>query len=110
MIYSGIFSAEKNNHPIPSFHNRLTGEKTISTGLSRSFSEIVRGNFSKAKEYNPYCFKIFAFFVIQFFLRIFVILLLNRNNLKFNTIRNIDIFLSILLFIICFRDFIMYYK
>ena len=69
-IYSGIFSARKENHPIPSNSILVFGERTTSTGLSRAFSEIVRFDFENAKRYNPHSIKIFMFFFIQFFLRI----------------------------------------
>ena len=109
IIYSGIFSAEKQNHPIPSIHTRLTGQPTMSTGMSRAFSEIVRGHILKAKEYNPYCIRIFLFFAIQFLLRITITIALNLKLLKYNTIRVADISLSILLFLVCFKDFILNY-
>ncbi|PLX13506.1 MAG: hypothetical protein C0597_11600, partial [Marinilabiliales bacterium] len=51
-IYSGIFSAEKNNHPIKSSCAEIQGHPCKSEGLSRSFSEIVRLRFDTAKFYN----------------------------------------------------------
>ena len=66
-IYSGIFSAEKENHPIKSACKTITGEPCKSTGLSRSFSEIVRFKFESAKSYNKFSIKIFLFFLIQLF-------------------------------------------
>ena len=53
-IYSGIFSVEKNNHPIKSACATVEGHPCKSEGLSRSFSEIVRFRFESAKSYNKY--------------------------------------------------------
>jgi predicted transcriptional regulator len=70
-IYSAVFSAERSNHPVPSSYKIITGQESSSTGLSRSFSSIVRFQFKKANEYNPWGIRIFLFFLIQLFLRIF---------------------------------------
>jgi hypothetical protein len=59
--YSLIFSALADNHPIPSFYTEITGEETISSGLSRSFSDIIRGNFKSANEYNIYGIRVLFF-------------------------------------------------
>jgi hypothetical protein len=105
-IYSAVFSYEKANHPIPSFHTQLTGEETLSTGLSRSFSAIVRLEFDIAHQFNPYGLRIFLFFLIQFFLRFFVIWLLLKSTLKFNHIVLGDSIVSVILLLIHFEPFI----
>lgn len=103
-IYSGIFSAEKANHPIPSNYTILTGKATKSTGLSRSFSAIMRLEFKKALRYNGESLKVFSFFVVQFFFRFLFTLIYARR--KDSRVIITDIILSVLLFIYCFEGFI----
>jgi hypothetical protein len=75
-LYSGIFSAERDNHPVPSFYEEITGKPSPSAGMSRAFSEIIRGNINSARQYNPDSPMIFAFFIIQGIQRLTVSLLL----------------------------------
>lgn len=104
LIYSGIFSPEKSNHPIPSGYKLLTGETTQSTGLSRAFSSIVRLEYDKALRYNKESLKVFSFFIIQLFFRIlFTLFYVRWKNSKIITA---DIILSALLLIYCFEGFI----
>jgi hypothetical protein len=104
--YSLIFSAYADNHPIPSFYTRITGEETISTGLSRSFSDIIRGNFKSANEYNIYGMRVFSFFFIQFFLRfIFSFFYIYVEAVR-RYIVLADSIISIVLFVTCFLPFI----
>jgi hypothetical protein len=77
-LYSVIFSAGKDNHPLPSFYEEITGKPAPSSGMSRAFSEIVRGNFESARKYNPDSVRIFAFFAVQGIQRLVVSLLLIR--------------------------------
>lgn len=108
-MYSGIFSADKNNYPIKSACEIIKGEPCPSTGLSRSFSEIVRFNFKSAKSYNEHSLNIFAFFLIQLVLRILVsILVYFKRNLT-NHILFIDSLISISLYIYCFRGILFAY-
>lgn len=108
-IYSGIFSAQKDNYPLPSFYEEITGQTSPSTGLSKSFSEIIRGNFESASEYNKSGILIFLFFLVQLILRICVSLLLIRRIIPKKWLAITDIILSTSLFIYCFRDMIHFY-
>ena len=101
-IYSGIFSAEKNNHPIKSACEILTGQPCESTGLSRSFSEIVRFKFESAKTYNKYGIKVFLFFLIQFFLRFIVSLFLHHKIISQKRLIILDSLISVGLYVCCF--------
>jgi hypothetical protein len=105
-IYSGIFSASRNNYPIPSNYTKLTGRTTVSTGLSRSFSEIMRGRLKKAKEYNPYSIGIFLFFLAQLFLRIFILGLYQKLIKHERTFIITDSILSAFLFVLFFWPFL----
>lgn len=105
-LYSGLFSAEKDNHPIPSFYEELTGETSASSGLSRSFSEIVRGRFESAREYNQNGIPVFLFFSIQFFQRLVVSLIIYKKYIDTNRIILPDTISSIILFLFCFKGII----
>lgn len=97
-IYSGIFSAEKNNYPIKSACAEIEGHPCKSEGLSRSFSEIVRLRFESANSYNKYGLKIFSFFFFQLFLRIITSLLIYYRLIKTKIIIIIDSVVSITLY------------
>ena len=101
-IYSGIFSAEKNNHPIKSACEILTGEPCPSTGLSRGFSEIVRFKFKSAKTYNQHVISVFLFFFIQLFLRFLVSFSLYKKALVTHAIIILDSIIAVGLYIYCF--------
>ncbi len=101
-IYSGIFSAEKNNYPIKSACKRITGKPCKSTGLSRSFSEIVRFNFQRAQKYNKYAIKIFSFFLIELLLRFFISFLIDKRPTQIKSIIFFDALFSVILYVYCF--------
>jgi hypothetical protein len=103
-IYSALFSAQKDNHPVPSFYEEATGEPSPSSGISRAFSEIMRGNLKSARNYNPDALLIFAFFGIQFFQRLGVsLLLIKRMGIsKKKHLLYADVLSSIILFLYCF--------
>ena len=104
LVYSGVFSPEKANHPIPSGYTILTGETTKSTGLSRAFSAIMQLEFNKALRYNKESLKVFSFFIVQLFFRfLFTLIYARWKNRRLITT---DIILSVLLFIYCFKGFI----
>jgi len=105
-IYSGLFSAGKDNHPVPSFYENLTGQPSPSGGLSRAFSELIRGNPEAAREYNIYSPPIFAFFLIQGMQRILVSILLVKTRTKKNLLLMADVLSSTGLLIYCFSGLI----
>ena len=69
-IYSGIFSTEKDNHPVSSFYPEAMSKESPTKGLSRSFSEIIRGHFKEARQWNEYGIPVFFFFFTQLILRL----------------------------------------
>jgi hypothetical protein len=103
IIYSGIFSAQKNNHPIPS---GCIVQPCASTGLSRSFSEIVRFRFESAKKYNVNGIPVFLFFFIQFWFRLLFSWLYFKFSNRQRTIIITDSVFSVILFTIAFWNFI----
>jgi len=108
MLYSGIFSAEKANHPVSSFYTRATGQETISTGLSRSFSAIVRGKFAQAQKYNPHGFRVFIFFASQLMGRVVLMLYFKQAEKRKRTVIIWDSIFSVALYLVCFYPFIEY--
>lgn len=105
-IYSAIFSPDKSNYPFQSESRLFLDQDSQSTGLSRSFSSIVRLNFADARKYNPLGIQIFIFFIIQFFLRIFFLLAYGSlKDLGLNIVITIDCIISGSLFILFFMPF-----
>jgi Protein of unknown function (DUF2752) len=70
IVYSGIFSPDKNDYPVVCIHEKITGEPCFSCGLSHSFSLIVRGRIREAYEWNIFGMRVFLFFLLQLLLRI----------------------------------------
>ena len=108
IAYSGIFDAESHKHPLPPGSMIVGQEQPVaSTGLSRSFSAIVRLQFSRARSYNPYGLRIFSFFMLQLLMRISVLLIIRyaRMDIRHKLIPA-DIVLSVILFVVLFFPFI----
>lgn len=104
VLYSGIFSAQKDNHPIPS---GCIKQPCASTGLSRSFSEIVRFRFESANKFNPHGISVFLFFFSQFWFRLcFSWLYIKFSNHRKKIIFSDSVF-SLIIFAIAFRNFIL---
>jgi len=80
VVYSALFDPERGNQPLPSAYQLMTGEETISTGLSRSFSALVRFRFDEAREFNPYGPRIFLYFAVELLLRIAILFILLRGK------------------------------
>jgi hypothetical protein len=105
--YSVIFTDNGRKYPVPSGAAILTGKISASSGLSRSFSEIVRFNFRESKLYNPYGIRIFSFFAIQLLMRIAAIIFALHSDIRQRRMLiTTDAVLSSLLLTICFWPFI----
>jgi hypothetical protein len=70
ILYSGIFSPDRNDYPVVCIHEKITGEPCFSCGLSHSFSLIIRGRINEAYEWNIFGMRVFLFFILQLALRI----------------------------------------
>ena len=105
-IYSGIFSSNGIKHPIKSVYAQKYYKPIVSTGLSRSFSEIIRLNFNKAREFNRNGILVFFFFFIQFFLRIIFSFLYSKTIFSEKTVILTDGLISAFLFFFTFRNLI----
>ena len=109
IFYSLLFSAEGRKHPVPSGSEWLTGAPSPSTGLSRSFSEIVRFNFREAQQLNPYGIRIFSFFVIQLLMRLILsVQVFRTSERRLQALLRTDIVFSVILFLVCFWPFMVY--
>ena len=106
-IYSGIFSSNNDNYPVKCIHYQMTGEKCETCGLSHSFSSIIRGNFSNARQLSKYGIPIFLFFMIQFIIRITTTLLIFKFPDWQKRIAYADIIISVILYIFCFKNLIL---
>jgi hypothetical protein len=109
LSYSALFSAARNNYPIPGSLETLRISKEISSGLSRSFSELMRGRIDSAREYNEHGPRIFLFFPVQVFMRPFFLFLYLRNHHGITWVC-LDAGTSIVLFLIAFWPFICRFK
>ncbi|MGE0079023.1 MAG: hypothetical protein AB7S48_14280 [Bacteroidales bacterium] len=105
-LYSAWY--KQNTHPIPALLTQKTGIIPPSKGLSAGFSEIVRGNFTKALELNQHSIRIFGFFLIQFLFRILLTISINKHKNSIAKIAIFDICISIILFSVCFAPLISY--
>lgn len=108
-LYSALHNAENSNYPIISSIQLLSGETTISSGLSRSFSELIRFRFSSARSYNPHGLRIFIYFVVQFVLRIsFLIQIIRKMFVHSRILIITDSVQAVVLFLFCFWPFLDY--
>jgi hypothetical protein len=106
-IYSAVFSPLKINYPIVSFHDAVTGQKSISTGLSRGFSCIMRGQFHDASDFNIFSIRLFIFFLVQLILRCtFILISWKKSGRGRNCVVITDIATSIILFVTFFFPFL----
>jgi hypothetical protein len=108
MIYSGIFSPEKNNYPVVCIHEKLTGEPCVSCGLSHSFSLILRGRIDEAYRWNNYGMRVFIFFVSQLLMRIVFSKIYLSHPESRKQLITFDIIGSSAIFLITFMPFIIY--
>jgi hypothetical protein len=105
-IYSAIFSPDKSNYPIQSESGLFSDQDSMSKGLSRSFSSIVRFKYSDARSYNQYGIQVFVFFLIQLFMRIFFLFSYDKyEDLGHKNIVIIDSMISGGLFLMFFMPF-----
>lgn len=106
ILYAGVFSERGRSYPIPSFYERVTGESSPSSGLSRSFSETIRLDFEAAKAYHPHGIRLFSFFFVQFFLRFLFTLVASTGRRRVGDLVMADALVSGALFVYCFWPFL----
>jgi len=108
IVYSGIFSPEKDNYPVTCVHEKITGETCVSCGLSHSFSLILRGRINEAYEWNDYGMIVFLFFASQFLMRIAFSRIYIRQPEFRKQLILFDIIGSSVLFLFTFLPFLVY--
>ena len=106
-VYSVIYSPEGNKHPVNCIHQELLGGTCPTCGMSRGFSAIVRGRINDAIDYQKNSITVFVFFFIQFIFRTTSIILVLKSRISLKIISNTDITLSLILFILTFKNLIL---
>jgi hypothetical protein len=107
MLYSILYSPERQRHPVPSGTQLFFGKTSSSVGLSRSFSALIRFEFKLAKEYNPYGPRIFLFFILQLVMRMAA--LLGSSRVPEQALTKLywsDSLVSVTLLLLCFWPFL----
>ncbi len=136
--YSALISNGNGFYTVGCVYVKFYGEGCTTCGLSRSFSEIFRGRYSSALNYNSSGPLIFIFFASQLVLRTMVGLIIfridklrlnykaflevvetkNKRDIflfehylseKINVITFSDSVISILLFVFCFRYLLVFW-
>jgi hypothetical protein len=107
MIYSGIFSPDKNTYPVVCIHEKITGIPCASCGISHSFSLIVRGRITEAYTWNENGMNVFLFFVSQLIMRIAFSVFYLKNPSVQRQLILMDITGSVILFLLAFMPFII---
>jgi hypothetical protein len=106
-VYSAIFSPDRGNYLIQSNQKFFSNKKTLSTGLSRGFSSIIRLQFTKAQQYNSNSFRIFIFFLVQGIMRFLFILVWESSSMFYKQrIIVTDAVISTVMFIVFFWPFL----
>jgi hypothetical protein len=105
-LYAAFYSPDGNAYPIPCVHEELLGARCPTCGMSHAFSSIVRFQFSKAIGFQPNSISVFGFFLMQLILRIAGIVVLSKNKIPISSIINIDVVVSLVVFLIFFRNLI----
>lgn len=113
--YAAFFGMQGGSYPLTCVHRELLGAPCPTCGMSRAFSDIIRFRFHQAILFQPNSISVFSFFFIQLFLRLLFVWMLLKTKIKANTLGNIDVPLSLALFLFTFRKvlyatFYIFYK
>jgi len=106
--YCLIFSPDTNDYPVPCIHEKITGEKCSSCGLSHSLSLILRGRAEEAYQWNNNGMRVFLFLIAQLLMRISFSRSWNLNPGSRIQLILFDVTGSLVLFLITFMPFILY--
>jgi heme/copper-type cytochrome/quinol oxidase subunit 4 len=100
-LYSLLYPPS-GGHPVPSVYTLLSGDPSPTAGLSRSFSALIRGEWTLARELSPYGILLFLFLLIQLVMRVTAFLILKKRSFPQRMILKMDIILSVSLFLLCY--------
>ena len=109
LLYSALFTPGENTHPVRCVYIEYAGTSCPTCGLSEGFSQMVRGNLAGARESNVNTIPLFSFFLLQLFMRAFASFALYRNMIPKKLIAAGDSSLSLVLFLLCFRNLIFFW-
>ena len=104
-VYAGLFAY--NSHAVHCVYKQTLGIDCPTCGLTRSFHNILSGNFKQAAELNSNSFTLFAFFLLQLIARI-VLIFIGSTKAATNKIIKWDIIFSATLFVVCFWPLIIF--
>ncbi len=112
--YAALYNSPADGYPIECAHLAVSGHECSTCGLSRSFSEMVRGNYHSANAYNRNGPLLFGFFASQLFIRssLGIILYRARNRqprVSAQFLARADAAVSLLLFVVCFRYLLVFW-
>jgi hypothetical protein len=116
--YSAIFGANGEGFPLECAHVSFYGKECQTCGLSRSFTEMTKGNVTEARKLNFNGPLLFGFFASQLLLRIIAgSILVSIKRVEASAIRerrvNIlviaDAVLSIVIFLVSFRFLLIFW-
>lgn len=92
-----------NNQPVQCIHKQYIGKDCSTCGFSRAFSSFTHLKYTEGNNYNPNAFKCFLFFVFQFVLRTYLLIMLKKAPEKINKKLMIaEISFTITLFLVAF--------
>lgn len=98
---------DQHANPKKCFHSQLLGSKCPTCGILKGFSLIFHGDFNRAYVFQKNSIPVFSFFTLQIFMRLIIIILLYKRCLAPNMVMNIDITLTLLMFVILFRGIVL---
>jgi len=110
LVYSAMFTPKSGGHPIKSACMEYTGKPCKSTGLTRSFAYIMRGNFEEARKMNKNGIGVFLFFAITLVLRVLSMYLSVYHNQYEKKWKRFDISFTIIFFLYSFRNFLDFWN
>lgn len=106
MGYSFFYSPYEDKYPVVCIHEKLTGEKCPSCGMSHAFSLIVRGKVDEALLWNSYSLRVFMFFSVQLVIRILLGAWCLFKDHKIRLISRIDAGVSAVMTLAAFYPFL----
>lgn len=97
-----------NSHPIGCLVKQYTGKDCATCGFSRAFSYYSHFQFSAGKNFNPFSWPVFLFFVFQLALRVFVVLKYHLTKKSFGKSAVVtDVIISISGFLLAFLPILL---
>lgn len=109
-LYSALFSPTSDRYLFPSVYNRYMVQPSPTSGLSHSFSAMIRCDFQDARNWNPYGPRLFLFFLAEFLLRIVILIIMLRYPSSERYLIIADITLSTSGFLVAYGPLLLFWK